>query len=171
MGGVQPRGSEQRVFSLPGAEPGARPVDVEFRDLRYFAAVAEELHFGRAAARLHITQPGLSQAIARMERQLEVQLLKRTRSTVELTEVGAELLNQGRRLLADLERAVTRVRMTARGRVPASPVHRARPPQAAKVSQFSGPRTCSFTGSSVAYWSRAAAHPPHYRSTQRGWPA
>ena len=115
MGGLQPRGSEQRVFSLPGAEPGARPVDVEFRDLRYFAAVAEELHFGRAAARLHITQPGLSQAIARMERQLEVQLLKRTRSTVELTEVGAELLNQGRRLLADLERAVTRVRMTARG--------------------------------------------------------
>jgi DNA-binding transcriptional LysR family regulator len=90
-------------------------VDVEFRDLRYFAAVAEELHFGRAAARLHITQPGLSQAIARMERQLEVQLLKRSRSTVELTEVGAELLNQGRRLLADLERAVSRVRMTARG--------------------------------------------------------
>ena len=115
MGGVQPGGSEQRVFSLPGAEPGARPVDVEFRDLRYFAAVAEELHFGRAAVRLHITQPGLSQAIARMERQLDVQLLKRTRSTVELTEVGAELLNQGRRLLADLERAVTRVRMTARG--------------------------------------------------------
>ena len=77
--------------------------------------VAEELHFGRAAARLYITQPGLSQAIARMERQLDVQLLRRTRSSVELTEAGAELLRCGRRLLADLDGAVTRVRMAGRG--------------------------------------------------------
>ena len=96
-------------------EGGARPVDVEFRDLRYFAVVAQELHFGRAAARLYISQPGLSQAIARMERQLEVQLLRRTRSTVELTEAGAELLYRGRRLLADLEGTVARVRMAGRG--------------------------------------------------------
>lgn len=94
---------------------GARPVDVEFRDLRYFAVVAEELHFGRAAARLYITQPALSQAVARMERQLEVQLLRRTRSNVELTEAGEELLHLGRRLLADLEAAVARVRMAGRG--------------------------------------------------------
>jgi DNA-binding transcriptional LysR family regulator len=110
-GGAQPG----RVVSLPGRQAGTRPAEVEFRDLRYFAVVAEELHFGRAAARLYITQPGLSQAIARMERVLEVQLLRRTRSTVELTEAGAELLNHGRRLLADLDAAVARVRMTGRG--------------------------------------------------------
>ena len=92
-----------------------RSAEVEFRDLRYFAVVAEELHFGRAAARLYITQPGLSAAVARMERQLDVLLLRRTRSSVELTEAGAELLLCGRRLLADLDGAVTRVRMAGRG--------------------------------------------------------
>jgi DNA-binding transcriptional LysR family regulator len=111
VGGAQPGG----VFSLPGSDAGTRPAEVEFRDLRYFAAVAEELHFGRAAARLYITQPGLSQAIARMERVLEVQLLRRTRNTVELTEAGVELLNRGRRLLADLDGTVARVRMAGRG--------------------------------------------------------
>src|SRR5215469_10810005 len=109
------RAQPGRVISLPGSQASTRPAEVEFRDLRYFAVVAEELHFGRAAARLYITQPGLSQAIARMERVLEVQLLRRTRSTVELTEAGAELLNHGRRLLADLDGAVARVRMTGRG--------------------------------------------------------
>jgi len=111
VGGAQPGG----VFSLPSSDAGTRPAEVEFRDLRYFAAVAEELHFGRAAARLYITQPGLSQAIARMERVLEVQLLRRTRNTVELTEAGVELLNRGRRLLADLDGTVARVRMAGRG--------------------------------------------------------
>jgi hypothetical protein len=120
-GGVQPGGSAQRVLSPPGQEPAARPADIEFRHLRYFAVVAEELHFGRAAARLYITQPGLSQAIARMERQLEVQLLRRTRSTVELTEAGAELLNHGRRLLAELDGVVARVRMAARGEADGGP--------------------------------------------------
>jgi len=115
VGGAQPGRSGPRVLGLPGSEAGTRHAEVEFRDLRYFAVVAEELHFGRAAARLYITQPGLSQAIARMERVLEVQLLRRTRSTVELTEAGAELLNRGRRLLADLEGAVARVRMAGRG--------------------------------------------------------
>jgi DNA-binding transcriptional LysR family regulator len=94
---------------------GARPAEIEFRDLRYFAVLAEELHFGRAAARLYISQPGLSQAVARMERQLDVQVLRRTRSSVELTEAGAELLRCGRRLLADLDGVVTRVRMAGRG--------------------------------------------------------
>jgi len=97
-----------------GAAPD-RPVDIEFRHLRYFAAVAEELHFGRAAARLNISQPGLSQAIARLERQLGVRLFTRTRSKIELTEAGTELLHRGRRLLADRDGAVTRVRMAGRG--------------------------------------------------------
>jgi DNA-binding transcriptional LysR family regulator len=95
--------------------PAGWPAGIEFRDLRDFAAVAEELHFGRAAARLFITQPGLSQAIARLERLLDVRLLTRTRSNVELTEAGAELLDGGRRLLADLEGAVVRVRMAGHG--------------------------------------------------------
>jgi DNA-binding transcriptional LysR family regulator len=111
VGGARPG----RALSLPDSEPAARPVEIEFRDLRYFAVVAEELHFGRAAARLYITQPALSQAVARMERQLEVRLLSRTRSSVELTEAGAELLYRGRRLLADLEGTVARVRMAGRG--------------------------------------------------------
>ena len=89
--------------------------DVEFRQLRYFAVVAEELHFGRAAGRLFISQPGLSQAIARLERALDVQLLYRTRGSVELTEAGAELLQRGRRLLADLQDAVVSVRTVGRG--------------------------------------------------------
>jgi DNA-binding transcriptional LysR family regulator len=112
---AQPGSSGQRVMRLPSTGPGGWPAGIEFRDLRYFAVVAEELHFGRAAARLFITQPGLSQAIARLERLLEVRLFTRTRSTVELTEAGAELLHRGRRLLADLEGTVARVRMAGRG--------------------------------------------------------
>jgi DNA-binding transcriptional LysR family regulator len=100
---------------LPGAGPDDRPAGVEFRHLRYFVRVAEELHFGRAAARLYITQPGLSQAIARLERELAVPLFTRTRGTVELTEAGAEFLHRARRILADLDDAITRVRVVGRG--------------------------------------------------------
>jgi DNA-binding transcriptional LysR family regulator len=101
-----------------GPEPihwGSRPPGVEFRQLRYFVGLAEELHFGRAAARLHVTQPGLSQAIARLERGLEVCLFTRTRGNVELTEAGAELLGPARRLLDDLDEAVAQVRLRGRG--------------------------------------------------------
>ena len=111
--GPEPAG--QPIMRLPGTAPDHQPASIEFRQLRYFAVVAEELHFGRAAARLYISQPGLSQAIARLERELEVRLFTRTRSSVELTEAGAELLHRGRRLLADLENSVERVRMAGRG--------------------------------------------------------
>jgi len=111
--GPEPR--PQRIIAPPGAEPNDQPADIQFRHLRYFVVVAEELHFGRAAARLSLTQPGLSQAIARLERDLGVRLLTRTRSSVELTDAGAELLHRGRRLLADVNSTVSGVRMTGRG--------------------------------------------------------
>jgi DNA-binding transcriptional LysR family regulator len=107
--------SEQGLLSPPGAEPDGRHAGIELRHLRYFIGVAEELHFGRAAARLYISQPGLSQAIARLERDLDVQLFRRTRSNVELTEAGAELLRSARRLLADLEDSLARVRVVGNG--------------------------------------------------------
>jgi DNA-binding transcriptional LysR family regulator len=78
-------------------------------------SVAEELHFSRAAARLFISQPALSQAIAGLERALGVQLLVRSRQSVELTAAGAELLERARGLLVDREEAVEGVRRVARG--------------------------------------------------------
>ena len=64
----------------------------ELSHLRCFAAVADELHFGRAAARLHMTQPPLTQAIAQLERVLGVRLFDRTKRSVQLTSAGAALL-------------------------------------------------------------------------------
>jgi DNA-binding transcriptional LysR family regulator len=89
--------------------------ELEFRQLEYFVAVAEELHFGRAATRLYISQPALSQAIAGLERTLDVKLFARTRQNVELTDAGAELLRHGRGMLADRESAVAGVRRVYRG--------------------------------------------------------
>ncbi len=103
------------ILGPAGAGPDHRHADIEFRQLHYFAVVAGELHFGRAAARLFISQPGLSQAIARLERGLGVQLFYRTRGSVELTEPGRELLHRVRRLLADLQDTVTWVRTVGRG--------------------------------------------------------
>jgi DNA-binding transcriptional LysR family regulator len=136
---AQPGPSGQRIVGLPGTEPEGWPAGIEFRDLRYFAVLAEELHFGRAATRLFITQPGLSQAIARLERLLEVQLFTRTRSSVELTEAGAELLHGGRRLLADLDGTVARVRMAGRGQaglVRVGVAHLAEPAVAPALAAF-----------------------------------
>jgi DNA-binding transcriptional LysR family regulator len=103
------------VLSPLDAAVDIRHAGIEFRHLHYFVKVAEELHFGRAAARLYMSQPGLSQAIERLERELGVQLLTRTRSKVELTEAGQELLDHARGLLAGRDEAVTRVRMAGRG--------------------------------------------------------
>lgn len=101
------------VRQLPGA-PGYEP-EVELRQLRHFLSVAEELHFGRAATRLFISQPGLSQSIARLERGLDVQLLERSPHGVQLTDAGVELVTHARRLLADTGNAVERVRGVGRG--------------------------------------------------------
>lgn len=103
------------VTLVADPEPDYRAAGVEFRHLRYFVTVAEELHFGRAAGRLFISQPALSQTIVRLEQTLGVQLLTRSRQMVELTDAGAEMLVHARHLLADKDRAVERVRSVSHG--------------------------------------------------------
>ncbi|WP_433066517.1 LysR family transcriptional regulator [Dactylosporangium sp. CS-033363] len=86
---------------------------METRELRYFVAVAEELHFGRAAQRLGIAQPPLSRAIRQLERRLGVALLERTSRTVALTEAGHVLLREARAALEAVEAAARRTRRAA----------------------------------------------------------
>ncbi|MFD5748476.1 LysR substrate-binding domain-containing protein [Streptomyces sp. NPDC127033] len=82
---------------------------MELRTLRYFVAVAEELHFGRAAARLHMSQPPLSRAIRRLETDLGAALLHRSAAGVALTPAGAALLDEARTLLDRADRVRVRV--------------------------------------------------------------
>ncbi|MCX4528537.1 MULTISPECIES: LysR substrate-binding domain-containing protein [unclassified Streptomyces] len=82
---------------------------MELRTLRYFVAVAEELHFGRAAARLHMSQPPLSRAIKRLEAGLGAVLLLRSAAGVALTPAGTALLEEARTLLDQADRVRVRV--------------------------------------------------------------
>lgn len=93
---------------------------MELRQLRYFVTLAEELHFGRAAAREHIVQSALSQQVQRLERELGVRLLERSTHHVSLTAAGAVFLVEARQILAHVDRAAG----VARSAVGSSPALR-----------------------------------------------
>lgn len=84
---------------------------------QYFVVLAEELHFGNAAARLHITQPALSRQIHRLEAELGIQLLKRTKRIVELTDAGVAFLKEIRQALQQVDTAIQVAQRVARGEV------------------------------------------------------
>ena len=90
-------------------------MNLELRQLRYFVTVAEELHFGKAALRLHMTQPPLSQAIIALEELLGTPLFLRNRRAVSLTPAGQALLPEARRLLAQALDLPALVRLAAGG--------------------------------------------------------
>jgi DNA-binding transcriptional LysR family regulator len=105
----------------------AVPVTVEFRELRYFTVLCEELHFSRAAERLHISQSPLSQTIAQLERKLGTRLLDRSSRYVRVTPAGQVLLEHSQRLLEELEDAVGATRRAGEGgslRIAVGPVSR-----------------------------------------------
>lgn len=90
---------------------------MELRQFRYFVAVAEELHFSRAALRLHISQPPLSLQIQSIEREIGVLLFKRDRRNVELTDAGQMFLVEARSALVQAQRAIDAAKRFARGEV------------------------------------------------------
>jgi DNA-binding transcriptional LysR family regulator len=100
----------------PAEPPRPDPLDLDLRRLRYFVALAEELHFGQAAERLAITQPMLSRQVRKLEQDLGVDLLTRSSRRVELTRAGRQLFDDAQALLTTAGAASRRVRRAAGGR-------------------------------------------------------
>jgi DNA-binding transcriptional LysR family regulator len=92
-------------------------MSIELRHLRYFITVAEELHFGRAAERLHMAQPPLSQQIRQLETQLGFQLFYRTKRSVRLTEAGQVFLDYCHQIMAQLEQGIQAGQQASRGEI------------------------------------------------------
>ncbi|MBC3944189.1 LysR family transcriptional regulator [Erwinia persicina] len=90
-------------------------MNIELRHLRYFVAVAEELHFGRAAQRLNISQPPLSQQIQNLEKETGARLLARTNRSVQLTAAGQQFLQDARHILQQVEQAADKASRLHRG--------------------------------------------------------
>jgi DNA-binding transcriptional LysR family regulator len=88
---------------------------IDLRQLRYFVAVAEELHFGRAAERLGMAQPPLTQQIQKLERALGYRVFARQSRKTTLTEAGMVLLEEARRILAEVDQAIDHTRRAGRG--------------------------------------------------------
>lgn len=90
---------------------------MELRQLKYFIVVAEELHFGRAAQRLHLSQPALSKQIRALENNLDVLLIERTKHWVKLTPAGQKLLETAHRILRETEQGIKLVQQIGKGEI------------------------------------------------------
>jgi hypothetical protein len=128
---------------------------IEIREARYFIAVAEELHFGRAAERLHMSQPPLSQVVKALEHRLGVLLLNRTTRQVTLTPAGTVFLDRCRELVATAQAADSAARAAADGQTGQLSI-------GAVTSAFTAahPTFPAGDAGAVAGWARPAGHRP-----------
>lgn len=105
----------QRSLYLLGEAFQGRMKSMDIKKLQYFIAVAEELHFNRAAEKLNMTQPPLSQQIQALENEIGVKLLERNKRQVRLTSAGAVFLEEAKSILSQLERSIKTTQLVDQG--------------------------------------------------------